>query len=277
MNDIKDICVRKLSKPRQDMEKSNAMWNKRAREFRKISSNAGNDQVFDLFRAKAELKGRSVIDIGCGAGRYLKRLLDEGALAEGLEPSVEMVRQARDHLSQSGYDGTSIVIHSAAFQDFAPEKKYDYVFISNSPVISYYENYPRIIDLARRGIFISSWLKIKDLFLEKIAAGLGRAPHTHGGCDIVYFMNLLLADGYYPDFWTNVSHREERVDPENFYLRYASWLYGPEYGERDLEGVKKEIAKYVGDDKKVAVSSTNVMGLLYLDLLKQPAKKECNH
>lgn len=269
MNDIKDICVRKLSKPRQDMEKSNAMWNKRAREFRKISSNAGNDQVFDLFRAKAELKGRSVIDIGCGAGRYLKRLLDEGALAEGLEPSVEMVRQARDHLSQSGYDGTSIVIHSAAFQDFAPEKKYDYVFISNSPVISYYENYPRIIGLARKGIFISSWLKIKDLFLEKIALGLGRAPHTHGGSDIVYFMNLLLADGYYPDFWTHVSHREERVDPENFYLRYTSWLYGPEYGEKELDRVKREIGKYLGDDKKVAVSSTNVMGLLYLDLLKQ--------
>lgn len=268
MNDIKGICVRKLSKPRQDMEKSNAMWNKRAREFRKISSNAGGDQVFDLFRAKAELKGRSVIDVGCGAGRYLKKLLDEGALAEGLEPSVEMGREARDFISQSGYDGAAVTIYNVAFQDFAPEKKYDYVFISNSPVISYYENYPRIINLARKGIFISSWLRIEDLFLEKVAAGLGRTPHTHGGCDIVYFLNLLLADGYYPDFWTSVKRREERVDPENFYLRYTSWLYGPEYGEKELDRVKKEIDKYLGDDKKVAVSSTNVMGVLYLDLLK---------
>lgn len=65
-----------------------------------------------------------------------------------------------------------------------------------------------------------------------------------------------------------MSRREERVDPENFYLRYASWLYGPEYDEKELDMVKKEIDKYLGDDKKVAVSGTNVMGMLYLDLRK---------
>ncbi|WP_303296357.1 class I SAM-dependent methyltransferase [Pyramidobacter piscolens] len=268
MNEIKAVCIEKLSKPWQDMEKSNAMWNKRAREFRKASASADDSGVFEFFKSRAELKGRSVIDVGCGAGRYLKRLLDEGALAEGLEPSVEMAREARDYLSQSGYDGAAATIRNVAFQDFAPEKKYDYVFISNSPVISYYENYAKIVALPRRGLFISSWLRIQDLFLEKIAAALGREAHTHGGCDIVYFLNLLLADGYCPDFWTNVSRRKERVDPENFYLRYASWLYGPEYDEKELDMVKKEIDKYLGDDKKVAVSGTNVMGMLYLDLRK---------
>lgn len=69
MNEIKAVCIEKLSKPWQDMEKSNAMWNKRAREFRKASASADDSGVFEFFKSRAELKGRSVIDVGCGAGR----------------------------------------------------------------------------------------------------------------------------------------------------------------------------------------------------------------
>jgi SAM-dependent methyltransferase len=42
----------------------------------------------------AEFQGRTVIDVGCGTGRWLRWLLERGALAFGIDASPEMLREA---------------------------------------------------------------------------------------------------------------------------------------------------------------------------------------
>lgn len=262
---LRDLCVGQLTKPAQDMVQSNEMWNRRVKEFR-LGTAGASDGCLAFLSSHAELKGRTVLDVGCGSGRYLKQLLDAGALAEGLEPSTEMVKEAKDFTARP--NGAPVVIHNAAFQDFESAEGYDYLFIAHSPVISYYENYPKILRLARRGLFVVSWLKNEDRFLEDVAKMISREPHTHGGYDSLFLMNLLMADGYFPDFRTDVVHRSGRTSPETLYLRYTSWLFGQSFTEQDLKIVKAAVDSFADGDGTVPVARTQVQSMMYCDLIR---------
>lgn len=47
-----------------------------------------------LLRRAAPLAGRRCLDVGCGTGRWSRRLLAEGAIVVGVDASAEMVREA---------------------------------------------------------------------------------------------------------------------------------------------------------------------------------------
>ncbi|MBI4767134.1 MAG: class I SAM-dependent methyltransferase [Deltaproteobacteria bacterium] len=45
------------------------------------------------------VSGQKILDLGCGTGRYSALLADKGASIVGIDPSTEMVAQARDKVS----------------------------------------------------------------------------------------------------------------------------------------------------------------------------------
>ena len=268
MKELRDFCRQKLSGRSQNMEESNNMWNKRAGEFRKMLDEepASTNDPIGFLKSRAELKGASIVDVGCGAGRYLVGMLQEGMDAEGIEPSTEMVKQARDYIDHKGFDHKKVLIHNVSFQDFNKEKEYDYAFISNSPVIGFYENYSKIAGLAKKGILVNSWLNVKDEFLEEIGKKLGKTAKPHGGPGMIYLMNLFLADGYDVELKTETKAVEKRSDPDSFCQKYTSWFYGSGYSEEQLEEVKKIIASYCDEDGKVTIKTRQKTGLLYVKL-----------
>ncbi len=265
MNSIRKICKEKLTKPAQDIAKSNQMWNKRAGEMHLLSIKGHYDGYMEFFKQHAELKGASVIDLGCGAGRYLKLLLDEGALAEGLEPSTEMIKYAKKYLAESSYNPDSVAVYNTSFQDFKPEKEYDYVFISNSPITGYYESYEKILKLAKKGIFIGEWIERKDLFFERLVRDMGKEVKRQLAFDIYYYFNLFAADGYLPNFKSSIQVLKEEIIPESCIQRYTSWIYGEAYTEEDRELVLKEILKYKQADKKLMGEFHGIRGMIYVD------------
>jgi SAM-dependent methyltransferase len=52
-------------------------------------------QLFELLAAEGDLAGRRVLDVGCGTGRLAVALAERGARVWGVDPSEEMLRQAR--------------------------------------------------------------------------------------------------------------------------------------------------------------------------------------
>lgn len=52
-------------------------------------------QLFELLVAEGDLAGRRVLDIGCGTGRLAVALAERGARVWGVDPSEDMLRQAR--------------------------------------------------------------------------------------------------------------------------------------------------------------------------------------
>lgn len=264
---VKDFFIQKLTRAPQNMERSNLMWDKRAAEFAKGMKRGGQDAFIDFLKKHIIIEGNSFLDIGCGAGRYVKLLLDEGAVVEGIEPSKEMVSQANLYLTDNGYENRTI-LHNLAFQDFDISREYDYVFLSNSPVSSYYENYQKFIELAKKGIFMNAWLKSEDSLFNKLCKDLGMDAQAHGNMNISHMFYLFIEDFYQSAFQTLVNEREQWVEPDEICQRYASWLFKEEYSEKHVEEVKKALSKYE-EGGKLYSKITNLQGMLFVDVTKK--------
>jgi len=52
-------------------------------------------EVFELLVREGDLAGRRVLDVGCGTGRLATALAERGSRVWGVDPSEEMLRQAR--------------------------------------------------------------------------------------------------------------------------------------------------------------------------------------
>lgn len=52
-------------------------------------------ELFELLVAEGDLVGRRVLDVGCGTGNVTRALAERGADAWGVDPSEEMLAQAR--------------------------------------------------------------------------------------------------------------------------------------------------------------------------------------
>lgn len=265
MGNMRELCIKKLSRTAQDMEKSNKMWDKRAKEFAMNIKHQSADYFMEFIKKQISISDRHFVDIGSGAGKYIKLLLDEGASVDAVEPSSEMVIEARKHLLECGYEESCYRIFNLPFQEFEPIQKYDYVLLANSPVISFYENYKKILDLATKGIFITSGIGSRDSLLERVSNELNRKPNGHNGQAIRYVFELLLEDGYFPIFETKLHRFEEKINPNTLYQRYASWFFGEEYEARHVEQIQKIIEKEMEYDG-VFVKKAIAQAFLYVDL-----------
>lgn len=263
----KDFFIQKLTRAPQNMEQSNMMWDKRAAEFAKGIKSARKDAFIEFLKKHVEIEGSEFLDIGCGAARYIKLLLDEGAVVEGIEPSKEMIRQANLYLESHGYEKRA-VLHNLAFQDFDLSRQYDYVFLSNSPVTSYYENYLKFIKLAKKGICMNAWLKTDDSLFNKLCEDLGINAQAHGSMNISYMFYLFIEDFYQSAFQTLVNEREQWVEVDEVCQRYASWLFKEEYSEKHVEEVKRALSKYE-EEGKLYSKITNLQGMLFVDVTKK--------
>lgn len=268
IKDMRELCIKKLTREAQDIEKSNKMWDKRAREFAENIKKQTSDVFMDFIRQRVDLPNQHFLDIGSGAGKYIKLLLDEGALVDAVEPSVEMVAQAKKYLAESGHDEANYSIFNQAFQDFQPTRKYDYVLLSNSPVISFYENYHKILSLATKGILITSWIGERDSLLERVCEELGKKAHGHNGQSIRYVFELLLEDGYFPSFESKFQSSEEEVDTQGWYHTYAGWIFGEDYTPQHVEEIRQIVEKEMKDGK-VKVRSASAQAMLYVDLTER--------
>ena len=196
----------------------------------------------------------------------MKLFLQEGARVDGIEPSKNMAELSLQNLASLNIDKENYYVFNQSLQDFEVEKQYDYIFISNSPVIDYYENYEKIMKLARKGIFIGSWVDRSDSLYESLAKELGLYKKRGASYDLVYIFNLMQADGYMPEYRLIKREYEHLDDIGNFIQRYTSWLYGSDYTKEDVELVRKTLKKFENEDGKYPRVNKDVRGVLYLDL-----------
>ena len=56
-----------------------------------------------LREAVGDVRGRRVLDVGCGTGLHLRLFAEGGAAGVGLEPSWEMLQRARERLAGGAY------------------------------------------------------------------------------------------------------------------------------------------------------------------------------
>jgi len=72
----------------------------------------------------SQVEGQQVLDLGCGTGRYCLLLAQRGAKVVGIDPSSNMIKQAKRKLTNSG----QITLHRAALDALHfPDGQFDLV------------------------------------------------------------------------------------------------------------------------------------------------------
>jgi len=90
---------------------------------------------------KIAKKGNSILEIGCGMGNYINRLLDHEFDAYAVEGSENIKESAQEYLRSKGKDPSRI--EHGDWLEFTPTRNYDHI-VSNG-VICYIEDQKRFL------------------------------------------------------------------------------------------------------------------------------------
>ena len=100
-------------------------------------------RTFDL---AGDLEGASVLDLGCGSGRYLVEAVERGAArVVGVDAAPAMIRVARA-LADAHPRGDRVALHATEFRRFEPDGRFDLV-IANG-VFDYVDDALGLLSLA---------------------------------------------------------------------------------------------------------------------------------
>ena len=120
-------------------QKGNAQeyWNARARTFPRYEDNADNYEARMLRMIKengVDLRGKRILDVGCGSGMYTIRLAQMAQSVTAVDISDEMLRILAADAAAMRLDNITCV-HSG-WDAFETSERFDVVFASMTPAVS---------------------------------------------------------------------------------------------------------------------------------------------
>src|SRR5215470_1000592 len=85
-----------------ELEETRALWNRLAEDWRRQVGEEGDaNRILNsdpvLWAFAGDVKGRTVLDAGCGTGYLSKKLQDRGARVIGIDVAERMITIARAH------------------------------------------------------------------------------------------------------------------------------------------------------------------------------------
>ena len=113
---------------------------------------------------------RSILDVGCGAGKTAEVLLDRGYSVEGVSPNAWLTAEARRRL------GARAVVHQSRFEELTVSGPYDLLLFSESLL---FMGAPRALARAAALTEPGGYLLVADVFRR---TGSGKGP-IGGGQD----------------------------------------------------------------------------------------------
>lgn len=75
-----------------------------------------------------ELRGKLILDLGCGAGHHAMKFAEQGARVYAIDLSPGMVERAKSRVKENGLDGRVRVVEMSAEELQFPDETFDLVF-----------------------------------------------------------------------------------------------------------------------------------------------------
>lgn len=201
-----NIFIELWEKERKDRGKQQKFWDDRAQEFNTSflenkSSEETEEVVNFLIKKDALKKYGTVLDIGCGPGKFSTVFALKAHSVIGTDISFKMIDFARKNAECEGLHNiqfSQVSWAEADLQELGWNKNFDLVFASFCPGIDSGDALKKMIDASRKHCFIRGFVTREDQMLDLLRNhfGIRKSPW---GKQIYYSFNLLWNWGYYPE------------------------------------------------------------------------------
>lgn len=209
----------------ESLEEVRRFWDLRADEFNDITHDKDKMERLELIgylQDKGALREDfSVLDLGCGAGRFALEFAARSATVTGVDISPQMIAYAENNAMEARLANARFLTmpwQEVDLDALGFRGAFDLVFSSMSQAVNSEETLLRMHAASRGYCFLSGFIHRADL-LERSLAGRIRPgyepPHIEGS--IYYAFNILWQHGIYADvlckdvFWTNMWDVEHAV------------------------------------------------------------------
>lgn len=242
-------------------------WDSRAQEFNsRLSENSSpkeTKKVIDYLVQKGALKtDGSVLDIGCGPGKYALAFAKKVKKVTGIDISPKMIAFAKENARNGGFDNTEFVQASWPEADLSALgwiENYDLVYAAFSPGIDSPNALKKMIQASRKHCFISGFVTREDRVLDGLKRHLG-IKITPWGRQIYYSFNLLWNWGYYPEITYHDRSWSSEYDIDRMTDIFMTRLSGQAfYNRQDIIDYLKSISV----NGKVKEQTTSKVAWLY--------------
>ncbi|MBU2514746.1 class I SAM-dependent methyltransferase [bacterium] len=121
---------------------------------------------------------KSILDVGCGAGKFAEKLLDNGYMVDCVSPSPNLTKHVKNLI------GDRCNIFECGYEELNTEKKYDLILFSESfQYIPVHSSIPQSLKFLNN----NGHILICDFFRKKVE---GTSP-IGGGHDLVEFYEYI--------------------------------------------------------------------------------------
>lgn len=258
----------------RDYKADEMMWDDRARELKIYAKEDKELPVFDFLKEYMDLKGKRVLDVGFGSGKYLVPFKRAGADVYGVELSGKMVENAKAFIEEEEpgeyhlYKGPW---EEVDLKERGWENYFDLVFVSKSPVMNGTANFEKLIRASRDKVFLITHITKEDSVDQEIKRILHWEEKEKGPEILYYIYNLLYLKGIFPDIKMAESERKNIDKASIMIQKYIHRYKKKGASEEELSLIREKLEELSSGDEMV-LSHKSVSAYILFDVLKREDK-----
>lgn len=274
-------------KKKSGISHTKEMWDERAQEWKQqLDENETFqksvaqrvEQSAAFLREKGLLKETdSVVDLGCGPGRFVSEFAKTAGHVMGLDISSEMVGAAKEYTDQLGFMNTSY--KACDFKTLDIEKEglkgqFDLVFTSITPAIGTMDSLKKAMELSRGYCFNSCFVEREDEIGRQLALEVLGITHedtrNHHSQWFYSLFNILWLLGYLPETSYHSYETKEEAETVNDLVHYYSRnLLGNNRDEKKIEKMRLYLESKKDSDGLIRQNTKRTYGWILWDVRRK--------
>ncbi|WP_425447369.1 class I SAM-dependent methyltransferase [Dethiothermospora halolimnae] len=232
-----------------DLATTEKLWDFRAKEFNNMIDNKEKeskvkDSIDFLISENIINKESSVLDIGCGPGRYSIEFSKVVKEIKGIDISPNMINYARENVKKSNIKNASFDVVPWEKIDIEVKgwkNKFDLVFVSMCPGIHNKDTLIKMTEASKGYCFLSGFVTREDKVRDGINNIISKdKSRKRWGNKIYYGFNILWNMGIYPKIYYKDVEWNKEMDLEDAIKMHTISV-------KEDPKLKNDIEKYLND------------------------------
>lgn len=231
-------------------------WDLRASEFnKKVNKKNNTAELTQYLLSKGALhKNANILDIGCGAGKYIIPFAKMARSVTGLDISPNMIEFAAENAKKEQLQNVQLKVLPWQQLEVAQkgwENRFDLVFASMSPAVNSAETLQKMTEASKKHCFLSGFVYRKDSVKDELVKQLtGKESNDYHHKKIYHAFNILWHEGIYPEVSYKDASWTRQLPVEEAKKIYTMSLQNMAILEDQNEELEEKVATFIDNKSR---------------------------